>query len=114
MNPYRATLLNGLMLIAMSIWAWFATGSPSVAITAAFGLLFLLMAGGVRRENKIIAHVAVVVVVIVILALVGPLLGTIERGNADGIVRVGAMMLTSILALAYYVKSFIDVRRARS
>lgn len=114
MDAYKATLLNGLTLILMSVWAWFATQSASVAITAAFGLLFLLLAGGVKRENPVISHLVVVLVVVVILALIRPLLGTFERGNPAGSVRVGLMMLTSLLALGYYVKSFIDTRRARS
>ena len=114
MDAYRATLLNGFTLILMSAWSFFATQSYTVFIPAAFGLAFLLMAGGVRAENKVIAHLVVVLVTVVILALIRPLLGTIERGNTAGTIRVGLMFLTSIIALVYYIKSFIDARRARA
>ena len=52
--------------------------------------------------------------VLIIFALINPLLGTIERGNAVGTIRVGLMILTSVVALVFYVKSFIDARRARA
>jgi hypothetical protein len=55
-----------------------------------------------------------VLVTVVILALFRPLLGTIERGNTAGTIRVGLMFLTSVIALVYYIKSFIDARRARA
>jgi len=62
----------------------------------------------------LVVALAVVLVVVFILALFNPLRGTIERGNVAGTIRVGLMMLTSLVALVYYVKSFIDARRARS
>ncbi len=114
MNAHKATILNGVTLVLMSLWAYFATQSPSVFVSTAFGAAFLLLAPGIKRESSLIAHIAVVLVVVYILALFNPLRGTIERGNVAGTIRVGLMMLTSVVALVYYVKSFIDARRARS
>ncbi len=114
MDAYRATLLNGCTLMLMSAWSFFATQSFTAFIPAAFGLAFLLMAGGVRAENKVIAHVAVVLVTVAILLLIPPLLRTIDGGNTAGTIRVGLMLLTSVIALVYYIKSFIDARRARA
>ncbi len=114
MNAHKATILNGITLVLMSVWSYFATQSPSVFVSTAFGVVFLLLAPGIKRESSLIAHIAVVLVVVYILALFNPLRGTIERGNVAGTIRVGLMMLTSVVALVYYVKSFIDARRARS
>ena len=86
----------------------------TLLIGVIFAVVFLLLAPGIKRENSLIAHIAVVLVVVFILALFNPLRATIERGNVAGTIRVGLMMLTSLVALVYYVKSFIDARRARS
>ena len=114
MNAHRATLLNGCMLIAMGLWSYLATQAYTAFIPLAFGVAFLLLAGGVKTENKLVAHLVVVLVIVLILALVRPLMGTIDRGNTLGTLRVGLMMLTSLIALVSYVKSFIDARRARA
>jgi hypothetical protein len=42
-----------------------------------------------------------------------PLKGTIEREETIGVVRVSVMILTSITAMVYFIKSFIANRKAR-
>ena len=42
-----------------------------------------------------------------------PLTATIGRGDAMAIMRVVVMMLTSTGALAVFIKSFVDARRAK-
>ena len=66
---------------------------------------------GVKNQNKIIAHVAVLLTLVILLALVGMRLPkSIETGGA-GLYRVLAMCATSVLAMIYFVKSFIEARR---
>ncbi len=114
MNAYTATLLNGIVLIAMSAWAYLDSGeSVTALIPAAFGVAFLAMSPGVKKHNKAIAHVVVVLCLVVIIALVKPLMGTFDRNSTIGTVRVLAMMATSVLAMVMYVKSFIDARKAK-
>lgn len=113
MNAYKATLLNGAVLVLMGAWGYFASGSVTAVIPAVFGILFLLMAGGVKAENKIVAHVVALLALVVLFALFRPFLGTIDRGDGLASLRVGLMMLTTIIALVAYIKSFIDARRAR-
>jgi hypothetical protein len=115
MNAYTATLLNGAVLIVMSLWGFFANqNTPTALIPGAFGIIFLLMAPGVKANNKIIGHVIVVLVVLIIIALFRPLSAALERGSLLATFRVGAMMLTCIIASVYYVKSFIDARKAKA
>ena len=113
MDAHKATLLSGATLVLMGGWGYLASGSVTALIPAAFGIAFLLMAGGVKAENKIVAHVAVVLALVVLIALFRPLMGTIDRGDGLATLRVVLMMLTTLLALVAYVKSFIDARRAR-
>lgn len=112
MTPYAATLLNGVVLIVMSVWAYTGSSSFTALIPAIFGVLFLAMAPGVKKNNKVVAHVVVVLAVLLIIALVRPLLGTMGSGNTIGSVRIVVMMLTTVVAMVAYVKSFIDARKA--
>lgn len=114
MNAFRATILAGLVLVALSVWAAADSGSLTALIPAAFGAALLAAAPGVKAENRIVAHVAVLLAVVVIVALVRPLIGTIDRGSLVGTARIGAMMLATLFALGCYVKSFVDARRSRS
>lgn len=80
MKTYQANLLNVLTLIAMSLWAYFAYEptpdkmSPSVTtfIPLVFGVILLLCHNGIKKENKIIAHVAVLVTLLAVFGLTKP------------------------------------------
>ncbi|MEM7431071.1 MAG: hypothetical protein AAF351_03925 [Pseudomonadota bacterium] len=116
MKPHQASLINAVVLIAMSAWAYLASDTPSVTafIPAAFGVLLLACLPGVKAENKIVAHIAVLLTLVVLVALFMPLRGAIGREDTLAIVRVGLMMATTAFALAMFIKSFIDVRRNRA
>lgn len=115
MKAHQASLLNALLLIALSAWGYFASESPSFTalIPAIIGVILLLCNPGVKKENKVIAHVAVVLTLLVLIGLIKPLLGVIERENTMGILRVVIMLLSTIVALIYFIKSFIDARKNR-
>lgn len=115
MKAFQANLLNAIVLIAMSTWGYLASATPSITalIPAIIGIVLLLCSPGVKSENKVVAHVAVVVTLLGILGLIKPLMGVIDRGNTMGMVRVGAMILTGVLAMIAFIQSFIAARKAR-
>ena len=115
MKAHQASLLNALLLIALSAWGYLASENPSFTalIPAIIGVILLLCNPGVKKENKVIAHVAVVLTLLVLIGLIKPLLGVIERENTMGILRVVIMLLSTIVALIYFIKSFIDARKNR-
>lgn len=116
MTAHFASLLNAIVLIGCSAWAFLTAevGSLTMLIPAAFGIVLIACYPGVKVQNKVIAHIAVVLTLVVLLALITPLRGAIGRGDELSIFRVAAMMLTSLLALVAFVKSFIDARRSRA
>ncbi|MEM6634561.1 MAG: hypothetical protein AAF667_01600 [Pseudomonadota bacterium] len=116
MKAHTASLLNAIVLIACSVWAFAAIGGSSwtALIPAVFGVALLLCYRGVRDENKVIAHVAVLLTLLIIFALYMPLSSALQSGAVGALVRSVAMLATSILALVYFIKSFRDARRARS
>ena len=42
-----------------------------------------------------------------------PLIGSIKRGDMQATFRVSIMILTTVLAIFYFVQSFIDARKSR-
>lgn len=116
MKPHIASLMNAVVLLGASAWAYFGSDSPSVTalIPAAFGLVLLACNPGVKSENKVIAHVAVVLTLIVLIALVMPLRGALGRDDGMALFRVGLMILSTLAALIAFIKSFIDIRRQRA
>ncbi|MEM0990070.1 MAG: hypothetical protein AAGK00_14430 [Pseudomonadota bacterium] len=115
MKAHVASSLNAVVLIGCSAWAYLSgVASMTALIPAAFGIALLACHPGVKSENKIIAHIAVVLTLIVVIALSMPLMGAIGRGDTMASLRVGLMMVTSIIAMIFFIKSFIDARRSRA
>ena len=115
MKAHQASLINAVVLIAMGLWAYFAAASaPKTAfVPVGFGVLLLALNSGVKKENKVVAHIAVALTTLVLLSLIMPLVGSINRGNNLAVVRVALMMASSAYAIVYFVKSFKEARRQR-
>ncbi|MEM1053860.1 MAG: hypothetical protein AAGI28_17390, partial [Pseudomonadota bacterium] len=110
-----ANLINACLLIAMSGWGFLAADKVSYTalIPAAFGVALLLCQPGVKSENKVIAHIAVLLTLVVFIALFMPLHGALSDGRTLGAIRVGLMMLTSLIAMIAFIGSFRAARKAR-
>ncbi len=112
MKPHTANLINAAILIGLGIWGYLAseTGSPTALIAPVSGLILLLMTPGIRKDNKVIAHIAVVLTLLLFIALFMPFMA--REGLAK--MRVGVMLLSCLTALAVFIKSFIDARKAKA
>ena len=115
MKAHTANLINAATLLVMGLWGYFGSESPSMtALIPVFaGVILFLLNNGVKNENKALAHVAVLITLIIVLALFMPLKGSIERGNTMAVVRTALMIITGILAMVAFIKSFRDARKAR-
>lgn len=115
MKAHVVSLINAILLISLSTWGYLESETPSITalIPAIIGVILLLCNPGVRKENKLIAHVAVVLTLVVTLGLIKPLMGVIERENTIGIIRVIIMLISSLVAMGAFIKSFIDARNRR-
>lgn len=114
-KPFMASLINAALLIILGGWAYMASDNPSATalIPVAFGVLLLLFNRGLKKENKVAAHVAVLVTLLVLIGLIKPLMGALGRTDTPALVRVLIMMFSSLYALITFIKSFVDVRRKR-
>ena len=115
MKAYISSLINAISLLVMSLWGYFSSETPSVTalIPTAIGVILILCNYGVKKENKIIAHVAVLLTLIILFGLIKPLIGAFERVDINAILRVVIMIITTIFALVVFVKSFIEARKKR-
>ncbi len=115
MKAHTASMINAVLLITLPVLGYFVSDSPSltVLIPVVFGVMLLACYSGVKVENKIIAHIAVLLTVIILVALFMPLKGALARGDTFAIIRVGLMLLSTFVAMVFFIKSFIDARRNR-
>lgn len=119
MKTNQANLLNALTLILMPLWSYLTyegtIEKPDQSITALIplflGVVLLLCNGGLKRENKMIAHIAVFITLIALIGLLKPLNAAIDDGRTLSIFRVVAMLITGSLAMITFIKSFIAARK---
>jgi uncharacterized membrane protein (UPF0136 family) len=114
MNSYKANLINSLTLIIIGLWGYFESSSITALIPVVFGVILFLCSKGVKSQNKLIAHIAVLLTLIILLSLVGMRLPKSIESGGLGLLRVFSMIATSTLAMIFFVKSFIDARKNRS
>lgn len=116
MKPYNATIALSVVLIAMSAWGYLGSDTPSTTalIPMGWGIMLGLCSFGVKKDNKVVAHIAVFLVALLALALFMPLKGAFGRGDMVALTRVSIMELALIGTLVVYVRSFIQARRERS
>ena len=113
MNSTNANIINSICLIVIGLWGYLEVSSPTALIPVGFGAALILCTPGVKKENKVIAHVAVLLTLVILIALLGMRLPkSIDQGGL-GLVRVLLMIGTSILSMVCFIKSFIANRKAR-
>ena len=115
MKAHIASLVNSVVLIGFGLWGYLGSETPSktALIPVVFGAVLLSLYKGVKKENKIVAHIAVLLTLMILGGLVKPLTAAIGRDDSMAIMRVSVMLITTVVALVFFIKSFIDVRRAR-
>lgn len=115
MKAHIASLINAVALISLSLWGYLSSDTPSFTalIPTSIGVVLLAFNKGVKNQNKIIAHLAVVLTLVVLIGLVKPLLGALDREDNGALIRIAIMILSTIVAMISFVKSFIDARKNR-
>lgn len=115
MNAYLANVINAAAMIILSVWGYFSSINPSKTafIPVLLGVILLVLSQGVKAESKAQAHAAVIITLLAFIALFKPLMGAMDRGDNAAAIRVGIMLLTNLVALVYFIRSFIAARKAR-
>ncbi|MEO1527808.1 MAG: hypothetical protein AAFX06_20450 [Planctomycetota bacterium] len=115
MNPGNVSLLNAIVLVVVGLSGYVFSDkpSPTAFFPVVFGVILLACNPGVRKHNKIIAHVAVLATLLILLGLGMPLKGAIERGDSAAIGRVSVMIITTLFSMVVFIRSFIEGRKAK-
>ena len=111
MNSFKANIINSLSLIFIGLWGYLEVVSPTALIPVVFGVILLLCTNGLKKQNKLIAHIAVLLTLVILLALIFMRLPKSLDSGGIGLIRVIIMILTSIFSMVYFVKSFIANRK---
>lgn len=113
MKPHISSLINAIVLILLGVWSYFSSEArPVTALIPVFvGIILLGLNPGIKKENKVIAHIAIVLTLLVLIGLFKPLIGAVGRDSTIGVVRVVLMMLFTVYALITFIQSFIAARK---
>jgi hypothetical protein len=113
MTSKNANIINSVTLIVIGLWGYFEVSAPTALIPVGFGVALILCSPGVKKQNKVIAHIAVLLTFIILIALVGMRLPkSIDQGGL-GLLRVFLMIGTSTFSMIYFIRSFISNRKAK-
>lgn len=113
MTSTNANIINSFTLIVIGLWGYFDVSAPTALIPVGFGAALILCSNGVKKQNKVVAHIAVLLTFIILIALVGMRLPkSIDQGGV-GLLRVFLMIGTSTFSMIYFIKSFLAARKAR-
>jgi hypothetical protein len=73
MKPHKISLIHAIALVALGSFGAMSSESMTAWIPAVFGVLLLACNRGVKNENKVLAHVAVLLTLLIVIGLVKPL-----------------------------------------
>ena len=114
MNNSTINIINSISLIAMGIWGYIDVSSVTALIPTFFGVALILCTNGLKKENKMISHIAVLLTLLILGALLGMRLPkSIDQGGI-GLIRVIIMIGTSAVAMLFFINSFIRARRNKN
>ncbi len=113
MKPHKISLIHAIALVALGSFGALSSESMTAWIPTVFGVLLLACNRGVKNENKVLAHVAVLLTLLIVIGLVKPLQGALGREDMAAAARVATMLGLSVVALATFVKSFMDARKKK-
>ncbi|MEE2954037.1 MAG: hypothetical protein VX347_02565 [Bacteroidota bacterium] len=110
MKIVTANLINSISLITLGLWGYLDSQSPTALIPVFFGVILFLCNKGLKKENKIIAHIVVLLTFLILVALAGMRLPKSLDIGGIGLYRVITMIATSAIAMLSFIASFIQAR----
>ena len=115
MKAYKVSLINAILLIVLPLWGYLSSETPSLTalIPAFIGVVLVGLNFGVKKENKVIAHIAVLLTLLILIGLVKPLFGALGRADNLAVTRIIVMIISTVMAIIFFVKSFIDAKKRR-
>lgn len=106
MKNFQVMAFNAIVLIALGIFGYITSGSPTALIAPAIGVILLGLVIPVKKENSVAAHIGVGLTGLATITffIVGAM-----RGNTIIII----MAVVSLISLIFYVSDFIKRKKER-
>lgn len=98
--------VNAIILIALGVYGYITSGSPTALIAPAIGVVLLAMVIPVKNENHKVAHIAVA---LTLIAAVTFIIVGIKRENA----MVIGMGIITFVCFDLYILNFILRKKNR-
>lgn len=114
MAPQVASAIHAFTLLGVGITGYVITNSQTALIPVVFAVVLLVCNNGIKYQHKIMSHLAVVLTLLVTIALLKPFSSAMADGDTWGMVRVGAMLITGIIAMVSFIRSFMANRKSKS
>jgi len=106
MNIYKIMLANAFVLIALGVYGYIISGSPTALIAPAIGLMLAALAFPVKNENKSAAHIAVA---LTLIAAIMFFVTGFMRSN----ILVIIMAVFTLFAFIMYIMDFMRRTKER-
>jgi hypothetical protein len=115
LKPHIASMIHAVSLAALGAFGYFSSDTPSATalIPVVFGVILLALNSGIKKQNKVVAHIAVTLTLLIILGLGKPLQGAMGRSDSAAVSRIVVMLATGVIAMVSFIKSFKDARKAK-
>ena len=122
MKAHTASLYNALALIGFSLWGYFSSTNwtfwplelKTSLIPFFVGIVLLALNTGVKTQNKVVAHIAVLLTLVILFGLIKPLMGAFGRSDSMAIARVAIMLVSTVIALVAFIKNFKEARKNKA
>ncbi len=99
-------MFNAVILIALGIYGYFTSGSPTALIAPAIGLVLFALSFPTKKENNVAAHIAVGLTLVAAITFI--IIG-IRRAN----VMVIVMGVITFVCFDVYILNFILRKKKR-
>ncbi len=106
MKNFQVMTFNAMVLIALGVFGYVTSGSPTALIAPAIGLVLLVLAIPVKKENSVAAHIGVGLtgIAMIVFFIVGAM-----RGNIIIII----MAALTLISFIFYISDFLRRKRER-
>jgi len=106
MKNFQVMAFNAIVLIALGIFGYITSGSPTALIAPAIGVILLGLVIPVKKDNSIAAHIGVGLTGLsaIMFFVVGGM-----RGNTIIII----MAAVTLISLIFYINDFIKRKKER-
>jgi len=115
MKVYMISMMNAFILMIIGLWGFWGseTPSPTALIPVFFGALLLSFVQKLRFGSKYYMRLSLILTALILIALIKPLIGSIDRANSAAIYRIVIMMVSCMTTVGFFVSKLMKPRNKR-